>query len=86
MPRCRSSRRFGGVVGEQRWRISERFFEEWLRDERTSPVRRGFRLLVHADGRLIGDAILVRHRGHPAQGLETPFGVHRLIVLRPLDP
>ena len=47
---------------------------------------RAIRLLIHGIGRLVGDSILVRHRGHPAQRLEAPLRVHRLEVLRPLDP
>ena len=43
-------------------------------------------LPIHVIGRLIGDSILVRHRGHPVQGLDTPLRVHRLEMLRPLSP
>ena len=43
-------------------------------------------MLVHRTDRLVSNAILLRHRGHPAQGLESPIRVHRLEVLRPLGP
>ena len=45
-----------------------------------------FRLLRHGARRLVGESILIRHRRHPPQCLETPLRAHRLEVLRPLDP
>ena len=80
---------FGGVgvvVGEQAAADLQRLLEQRLGLGVLSLGVEGFRLLIHGLGRLVGDSILLRHRGHPAQRLETPLRVHRLEVLRPLDP
>ena len=76
----------GVVVGEQAAADLQRLLEQRLGLGVLPLGVEGFRLLIHGIGRLVGDSILVRHRGHPAQRLETPLRVHRLEVLRPLDP
>ena len=76
----------GVVVGEQAAVDLQRLLEQRLGLGVLPLGVEGFRLLIHGLGRLVGDSILVRHRGHPAQRLETPLRVHRLEVLRPLDP
>ena len=76
----------GVVVGEQAAVNLQRLLKERLGLGILPLGVEGYRLLIHGIGRLVGDSILVRHRGHPAQCLETPFLVHCLEVLGPLDP
>ena len=74
------------VVGEQAAVNLQRLLEQRLCLGVLPLGVEGVCLLIRGIGRLVGDSILVRHRGHPAQCLETPFLVHRLEVLGPLDP
>ena len=78
-------RDLGVVVGEQTAADFQCLLQQRLGLSILPLGVEGFRLLIHGIGRLVGDSILVRHRGHPAQRLETPLRVHRLEVLRPLN-
>ncbi len=73
------------VVGEQAAADLQRLLEQRLRLGVPPVGVEARRLLIHGPGRSVGDSIVVRHRGHPAQRLETPLRAHRLEVLRTLD-
>ncbi len=73
------------VVGEQAAVDFERLLEQRLGLSVFPPGQEGFGVVIRGLGRLVGDAIRLRHWGHPTQPFEQPLRVDGLEVRRTLN-